>query len=168
MSKAVPLTAGTKDGARRRLIHRRRSRGWFAATANTLTDTLTLSEDPQVVDKVRDVVGPYMHLPEHAVVMCVDAKTSIQAPDWTQPSLTDAARPDRDRTHDYARHGVTDLFAALNLATGQVLHHTRPPHRAIEFRKFLDLIDEPVPADLATGTSKARGVEAPAIGAPIG
>ena len=53
------------------------------------------------------------------------------------------------RTHDYKRHGVTDLFAALNLATGQVVHQTRPQHRAIEFRKFLDLIDESVPADLA-------------------
>ena len=96
MSKAVPLTTGTKDGARRRLIHRRRSRGWRGATANALTDTLKLSEDPQFVDKVRHVVGPYMHPPEHAVVMCVDAKTSIQAPDRTQPSLTDAARPDRE------------------------------------------------------------------------
>ena len=77
-------------------------------------------------------------------------------------------RPGRieSRTHDYARHGVTDLFAAFNLATGQVLHHTRPQHRANEFRKFLDLIDHTVSADLATGTSKARGVEAPAIGAP--
>ena len=53
------------------------------------------------------------------------------------------------RTHDYKRHGVTDLFAALNLATGQVVHQTRPQHRAIEFRKFLDAIDESVPADLA-------------------
>jgi hypothetical protein len=79
-------------------------------------------------------------------------------------------RPGRieSRTHDDTRHGVTDLFAALNLATGQVLHQTHPQHRAIEFRTFLDLIEDTVPADLATGTSNARRVEAPAIGAPIG
>ena len=114
-----------------------------------LTDTFKLSEDPQFVDKVRDVVGLYMNPPEHAVVMCVDEKTSIQALDRTQPSLPMRPGQVERRTHDYKRHGVTDLFAALNLATGQVVHQTRPQHRAIEFRKFLDLIDESVPADLA-------------------
>ena len=114
-----------------------------------LTDTFKLSEDPQFVDKVRDVVGLYMNPPEHAVVMCVDEKTSIQALDRTQPSLPMRPGQIERRTHDYKRHGVTDLFAALNLATGQVVHQTRPQHRAIEFRKFLDLIDESVPAGLA-------------------
>ena len=76
-------------------------------------------------------------------------KTSIQALDRTQPSLPMRPGQIERRTHDYKRHGVTDLFAALNLATGQVVHQTRPQHRAIEFRKFLDLIDEYVPADLA-------------------
>ena len=114
-----------------------------------LTDTFKLSEDPQFVDKVRDVVGLYMNPPEHAVVMCVDEKTSIQALDRTQPSLPMRPGQIERRTHDYKRHGVTDLFAALNLATGQVVHQTRPQHRAIEFRKFLDAIDDAVPADLA-------------------
>jgi transposase len=114
-----------------------------------LTDTFKLSEDPQFVDKVRDVVGLYMNPPEHAVVMCVDEKTSIQALDRTQPSLPMRPGQVERRTHDYKRHGVTDLFAALNLATGQVVHQTRRQHRAVEFRKFLDLIDESVPADLA-------------------
>lgn len=114
-----------------------------------LTDTFKLSEDPQFVDKVRDVVGLYMNPPEHAVVMCVDEKTSIQALDRTQPSLPMRPGQIERRTHDYKRHGVTDLFAALNLATGQVLAQTQPRHRAVEFRKFLDLIDESVPADLA-------------------
>jgi transposase len=113
------------------------------------TDTFKLSEDPQFVDKVRDVVGLYMNPPEHAVVMCVDEKTSIQALDRTQPSLPMRPGQVERRTHDYKRHGVTDLFAALNLATGQVVHQTRAQHRAIEFRKFLDLIDTSVPADLA-------------------
>ena len=118
-----------------------------------LTDTFTLSEDPQFVDKVRDVVGLYMNPPEHAVVMCVDDKTSIQALDRTQPSLPMRPGQIERRTHGYKRHGVTDLFAALNLATGQVVHQTRQQHRAVEFGKFLDLIDETVPADLTQTSS---------------
>ena len=114
-----------------------------------LTDTFKLSEDPMFVEKVRDVVGLYMNPPEHAVVLCVDEKTSIQALDRTQPSLPMRPGQVERRTHDYVRHGVTDLFAALNLATGQVVHQTRSRHRAIEFRKFLDAIDDAVPAGLA-------------------
>jgi len=113
-----------------------------------LTDTFKLSEDPQFVDKVRDVVGLYMNPPDHAVVMCVDEKTSIQALDRTQPSLPMRPGQVERRTHDYKRNGVTDLFAALNLATGQVVHQTRPQHRAIEFRRFLDAIDAAVPTGL--------------------
>ncbi|MCC6227349.1 MAG: IS630 family transposase [Microthrixaceae bacterium] len=114
-----------------------------------LTDSFKLSSDPQFVDKVRDVVGIYMNPPDNAVVLCVDEKTSIQALDRTQPSLPMRPGQVERRTHDYKRHGVTDLFAALNVATGQVIHQTRPQHRAIEFRKFLDLIDANVPDDLA-------------------
>lgn len=108
-------------------------------------DTFKLSEDPQFVDKVRDVVGIYLNPPERAVVLCVDEKTSIQALDRTQPSLPMRPGQVERRTHDYKRHGVTDLFAALNVATGQVLHQTRPRHRAVEFRRFLDAIDDAVP-----------------------
>ena len=114
-----------------------------------LTDGFKLSTDPQFVDKVRDVVGIYMNPPEHAVVLCVDEKTSIQALDRTQPSLPMRPGQVERRTHDYKRHGVTDLFAALNVATGHVLHQTRPKHRALEFRQFLDAIDANVPDDLA-------------------
>jgi transposase len=110
-----------------------------------LTDTFKLSEDPMFVEKVRDVVGLYMNPPEHAVVLCVDEKTSIQALDRTQPSLPMRPGQVERRTHDYVRHGVTDLFAALNLATGQVTHQTRPRHRAVEFIKFLDAINDSVP-----------------------
>ncbi|TML11413.1 MAG: IS630 family transposase [Actinobacteria bacterium] len=113
-----------------------------------LADTFKLSEDPQFVDKVRDVVGLYMNPPEHAVVLCVDEKTSIQALDRTQPILPMRPGQIERRTHDYKRNGVTDLFAALNLATGHVVHQTRAQHRAIEFRKFLDAIDTAVPANL--------------------
>lgn len=111
-------------------------------------DTFKLSEDPQFVEKVRDVVGLYLNPPDHAVVLCVDEKTSIQALDRTQPVLPMRPGQVERRTHDYKRNGVTDLFAALNLATGQVVHQTRPQHRAIEFRKFLDAIDAAVPEHL--------------------
>jgi len=112
------------------------------------TDTFKLSEDPQFVDKVRDVVGIYLNPPDKAVVLCVDEKTNIQALDRTQPSLPMRPGQVERRTHDYKRHGVTDLFAALNIATGEVLHQTQPRHRAIEFRKFLDSIDDAVPDTL--------------------
>jgi hypothetical protein len=112
-----------------------------------LTDGFKLSSDPQFVDKVRDVVGVYMNPPEHAVVLCVDEKTSIQALDRTQPSLPMRPGQVERRTHDYKRHGVTDRFAELNVATGQVLHQTRPKHRAIEFRQFLR--NEPPPVTRA-------------------
>jgi len=112
------------------------------------TDTFKLSEDPQFVDKVRDVVGLYLNPPEKAAVFCVDEKTSIQALDRTQPSLPMRPGQVERRTHDYQRHGVTDLFAALNLATGTVVHQTRPRHRAVEFRAFLNAIDAAVPEDL--------------------
>jgi transposase len=104
------------------------------------TDTFKLSENPQFVEKVRDVVGLYLNPPDKAVVLCVDEKTSIQALDRTQPILPMRPGQVERRTHDYKRNGVTDLFASLNLATGQVVHQTRPQHRAIEFRKFLDAI----------------------------
>jgi transposase len=113
-----------------------------------LTDTFKLSEDPQFVDKVRDVVGLYLNPPDHAVVLCVDEKTSIQALDRTQPALPMRPGQVERRTHDYKRNGVTDLFAALNLATGQVVAQTRPQHRAVEFRRFLDAIDATVPDGL--------------------
>ncbi len=112
------------------------------------TDTFKLSEDPQFIDKVRDVVGLYLNPPDKAVVLCVDEKTGIQALDRTQPILPMRPGQIERRTHDYKRNGIVDLFAALNLATGEVTHHIRPQHRAIEFRKFLEAINTAVPAEL--------------------
>jgi transposase len=112
------------------------------------TDTFKLSEDPQFVDKVRDVVGLYMNPPDKAVVLCVDEKTGIQALDRTQPILPMRPGQVERRTHDYKRNGIVDLFAALNLATGEVLHHIRPQHRAVEFLAFLNTIDKEVPDKL--------------------
>ncbi len=111
-------------------------------------DTFKLSEDPLFIEKVRDVVGIYMNPPEHAVVCCVDEKTGIQALDRTQPILPMRPGQVERRTHDYVRNGITDLFAALNVATGEVIATTRRRHRAEEFKAFLTEIDKAVPDDL--------------------
>jgi transposase len=112
------------------------------------TETWKLSSDPQFIEKVRDIVGLYLDPPEHAVVLCVDEKTSVQAVDRTQPVLPLRPGLAERRTHDYTRHGTTSLFAALDTATGQVVHQTHRRHRASEFRKFLAAIDRAVPAEL--------------------
>lgn len=113
-----------------------------------LADTFKLSEDPMFVEKVRDVVGLYLNPPDKAVVLCVDEKTGIQALDRTQPILPMRPGQVERRTHDYVRNGIADLFAALDLATGEVIHQVRPQHRAAEFKKFLAAIDKAVPEGL--------------------
>jgi transposase len=111
-------------------------------------ETFKLSPDPLLIDKVRDIVGLYMAPPDHALVLCVDEKSQIQALDRTAPLLPLRPGQVERGTHDYHRHGTTTLFAALDVKTGKVLGETRARHRAVEFRKFLDLIDASVPADL--------------------
>ena len=110
--------------------------------------TFKLSTDPDFVDKVRDVVGLYVAPPAHAIVLCVDEKSQIQALDRSQPLLPMRPGQIAKRTHDYTRHGTTSLFAALDIATGHVIGKCYPRHRATEFRKFLDEIEANVPADL--------------------
>ena len=110
--------------------------------------TFHLSKDPLLVEKVRDIVGLYMTPPANALVLCVDEKSQIQALDRTQPLLPLRPGQAERRTPDYQRHGTTTLFAALDVSTGNVIGECYPRHRAIEFRKFLDQIDENVPADL--------------------
>lgn len=112
------------------------------------TETFKLSPDPQLIEKVRDIVGIYMNPPEHALVLCVDEKSQIQALNRTQPLLPLRPGQAERRTHDYDRHGVTSLFAALDVKTGVVLGKTYRRHRSMEFRNFLDLIEERVPRDL--------------------
>src|ERR1700682_3406788 len=102
-------------------------RVWRAfALAPHRSDTFKLSEDPLFIEKVRDIVGLYLNPPERAVVLCVDEKTGIQALDRTHPTLPMRPGQAERRTHDYIRHGVTDLFAALNVASGQVIATTKP------------------------------------------
>ena len=112
------------------------------------TDGFKLSTDPFFVDKVIDVVGLYHNPPEHAVVLCVDEKSQIQALDRSQPVLPMMPGMPERRTHDYERHGTTSLFAAFNIADGTVITELHRKHRAAEFRKFLITIDKTVPEGL--------------------
>ena len=113
-----------------------------------LQDSFKLSTDPLFVEKVVDVVGLYHNPPERAVVLCVDEKSGIQALDRSQPVLPMMPGVPERRSHDYVRHGTTDLFAAFNIADGTVISELHRRHRAIEFRKFLASIDKAVPAGL--------------------
>lgn len=113
-----------------------------------VVDGFKLSTDPLFVDKVVDVVGLYHNPPERAVVLCVDEKSQMQALDRSQPVLPMMPGMPERRTHDYARHGVTSLFAAFNIADGTVISAIHRQHRAVEFRKFLTTIDKAVPPEL--------------------
>jgi transposase len=112
------------------------------------TDTFKLSTDPQLIEKVRDIVGLYLNPPERALVLCADEKSQIQALDRTQPILPMRPGQAERRTFDYKRHGTTSLFAALDVASGKVIGELHRRHRSTEFRKFLDRIDAEVPHDL--------------------
>src|SRR6202163_1219556 len=101
-------------------------------------ETFKLSTDPLFVEKVRDVVGLYVAPPERAIVLCVDEKSQIQALDRSQPILPMQPGQVERRPHDYKRHGVTSLFAALDIATGRVIGKCYSHHRSVEFRHFLD------------------------------
>jgi transposase len=111
-------------------------------------ETFKLSTDPLFVEKVVDVVGLYHNPPERAVVLCVDEKSQVQALDRSQPVLPMMPGMPERRTHDYARHGITSLFAAFDIADGSVISQLHRKHRAAEFRTFLTAIDKAVPTDL--------------------
>jgi transposase len=111
-------------------------------------DTFKISNDPDFEAKLIDVVGLYLNPPERAVVFSFDEKTQCQALDRTQPSLPMKRGRGRTMTHDYKRNGTTDLFAALNVATGEVLYDTKRRHRAVEVLAFFKYIDLHVPRHL--------------------
>ena len=112
------------------------------------TETFKQSNDPLLIEKVRDIVGLYLHPPDRAALFCVDEKSQIQALDRTQPMLPMRPGQVERRTHDYKRHGTTTLFAALNVATSKVITQFHRRHRSIEFRRFLDAVDAAVPNKL--------------------
>ncbi|MBA2371047.1 MAG: IS630 family transposase [Chloroflexi bacterium] len=125
------------------------SRIWRAfALAPHRVEHFQLSKDPLFIEKVRDIVGLYLAPPERALVLCVDEKSQIQALDRTQPMLPLRPGQAERRTHDYARHGTTSLFAALDVQSGKVIGELHRRHRAVEFRRFLDTIDAAVPPEL--------------------
>ena len=112
------------------------------------TETFKLSTDPNFVEKVRDIVGLYMSPPQNAVVICVDEKSQMQALDRTQPLLPMRVGTPERRTHDYHRHGIASLFAALDVASGEVIGKCYARHRHQEFLQFLRRIDDAVPEKL--------------------
>ncbi len=110
-----------------------------------LVDSFKLSNDPLFIEKVRDVVGLYLNPPDAALVLCVDEKTGVQALDRTQPVFPMRPGVPERQSHDYVRHGTTNLYAALDVASGKVIADLTERHRADEFRRFLNLINRWVP-----------------------
>lgn len=107
-----------------------------------------LSTDPFFIEKVRDIVGLYLNPPDHALVLCVDEKSQVQALERTQPVLPMGLGYVEGITHDYIRHGTTTLFAALDIANGSVITQCKPQHRHQEFLSFLRHIETSVPTHL--------------------
>jgi transposase len=113
-----------------------------------LSRTFKVSNDPRFAEKLVDVVGLYLDPPEHALVLCVDEKSQIQALDRTQKSLPIYPGRRETMTHDYKRHGTTTLFAALDMLEGRLIGQCMPRHRHQEFIKFLKRIDAETPPEL--------------------
>lgn len=111
-------------------------------------ETFQISQDPYFIEKVRDIVGLYMNPPLNALVLCVDEKSQIQALNRTQPILPMRPGQVERRTPEYQRHGTTSLFAALDVATGNVMGQCFRRHRTAEFKKFLNYVDGQVPSEL--------------------
>jgi transposase len=109
-------------------------------------ENFKFSKDPQFVEKVRDIVGLYMNPPDRAIVLCVDEKSQVQALNRTQPILPLAPGVPARQTHDYKRHGVTSLFAAMDVASGVTISNCYRRHRHQEFLRFLDEIEANLPA----------------------
>jgi transposase len=111
-------------------------------------ETFKLSKDPLFIDKVRDIVGLYLAPPDRALVLCVDEKPQIQATEGTAAAVPMRPGQPERRTHDYVRHGTTDLFAALDVKAGTVIGEVHHRHRSTEFRHFLDTVDRNTPPAL--------------------
>ena len=123
------------------------------------------SKDPQFIEKVRDIVGLYMNPPDHAMVLCIDEKSQVQALNRTQPILPIAPGVPARQSHDYERHGVTSLFAALDVASGVTISNCYRRHRHQEFLRFLGDVDASLPRGLDvhllmdnSGTHKVKKV----------
>jgi transposase len=138
-------TLGEKLGIDKSMVHR----VWQASGLKPhLSKTFKVSNDKKFIEKVVDVVGLYLNPPEHALVLCADEKTSVQALDRTQPGLPLVKGRLGTMTHDYKRNGTTTLFAALEMAEGSVIATCMDRHRHQEWIKFLNRIDRKTPAEL--------------------
>ena len=124
------------------------SRHWRAQGLKPhLIETFKVSRDPKFAEKLKDIVGLYMSPPEHALVLCCDEKSQIQALDRTQPGLPLKKGRAATLTHDYKRHGTTTLFAALNTLDGSIISRCEQRHRHTEWLDFLRQIDRETPKD---------------------
>ena len=124
------------------------SRHWKAAGLKPhIVRGFKVSRDPKFVEKLEDIVGLYMAPPEHALVLCCDEKSQVQALDRTQPGLPLKKGRAATMTHDYKRNGTTTLFAALNVLDGQVIGQCQQRHTHAEWLKFLKKIDRETPKD---------------------
>jgi transposase len=112
-----------------------------------LARSFKVSNDLRFAEKLEDIVGLYLHAPEHAIVLCCDEKSQVQALDRTQPGLPLKKGRAGTMTHDYVRHGTTTLFAALNVADGKIIGQCQSRHRHQEWLRFLKLIDQQIPSD---------------------
>jgi transposase/DNA-binding MarR family transcriptional regulator len=138
-------TLAKKLGIDKSMVHR----VWQASGLKPhLAKTFKVSRDKKFVEKVIDVVGLYLNPPEHALVLCADEKTSVQALDRTQPGLPLVKGRLGTMTHDYKRNGTTTLFAALDMTEGRVIGTCMDRHRHQEWIKFMKLIDQQTPAEL--------------------
>jgi transposase len=138
-------TLADRLGIDKSMVHR----VWQASGLKPhLAKTFKVSRDKKFVEKVIDVVGLYLNPPEHALVLCADEKTSVQALDRTQPGLPLVKGRCGTMTHDYKRNGTTTLFAALEMTEGSIIGTCMNRHRHQEWLKFLKLIDQQTPADL--------------------
>ena len=136
---------GAAEGVSKTTVQR-----WFSlfGIKPHLAQTFKVSNDLFFIEKVRDIVGLYLHPPDHAMVLCVDEKSQFQALARTQRALSLGLGYVQGYTHDYIRHGTTTLFAALDAATGRVIAQCKKRHRHQDFLAFLRLIDREVPPDL--------------------
>ena len=124
------------------------SRHWRANGLKPhLVRSFKVSRDPQFIEKLEDIVGLYLSPPEHALVLCCDEKSQVQALDRTQPGLPLKKGRAETMTHDYKRNGTTTLFAALNVLDGKVIAQCQPRHRHAEWLKFLRKINRETPKD---------------------
>jgi transposase len=138
-TRTMAATIGISEASVRRIWHKH-------GLKPHLVETFKISNDPQFAEKLEAIVGLYMNPPEHALALCCDEKSQIQALDRTQPSLPLKRGRAETMTHDYKRNGTASLFAALNTLDGKVISLCQERHRHQEWIKFLRLVDDVTPA----------------------